>query len=114
MEPACAQRTVLEYVKLDFLGEWEYDRQTCSFRPARQEGELRVLREAAPGLLETQWFVVRRRDFRDGHARSADAVIKPFETNFVSIPERCVRKERGDHTSYSTPRRTRVDDRRRG
>jgi hypothetical protein len=94
-----SERTVLSYVKLDFRGEWEYHFGEFSFRPVEPEAELVVVTEAPTGTLITYWFIVKRRpDPPDGGIMETDNVIVPTVENIVYIPERCVRKETGDHT----------------
>jgi hypothetical protein len=106
MEPNRGERTVLKYVKLDFVGDWEYYGDSFSFRPVGRQQELIVVREGATGMLETYWFVVRRRpDLPDGGINTTDWVIVPREENIVYIPERCVRRECGDHTKCGDQRR---------
>jgi len=93
-------RTVLTYVKLEFVGEWEYHFDTYSFRPVLRTGELLVVTEAPTGELVTHWFVVRRRPAPPGGGVfPTDNVIVPREENIVYIPERCVKREKGDHTT---------------
>src|SRR5205085_6665064 len=55
------ERTVLSYVKLDFLGDWEYTGDDYAFRPVGPEAELLVVTEEPTGSLVTYWFLVRRR-----------------------------------------------------
>lgn len=93
-----AERTVLTYVKLDFQGPWEYYFDTYSFRPVDKRAKLLVVTEAPTGDLVTHWFVVRRRPSPNSGVFTTDHVIVPREENIVYIPERCVRREKGDHT----------------
>jgi hypothetical protein len=94
-----SERTVLNYAKLEFRGEWEYHFGEFSFRPVDPEAELLAVTEAPTGTLITHWFVVRRRpDLPSGGIQTTDNVIVPNGKNIVYIPERCVRKEPGDHT----------------
>jgi hypothetical protein len=88
------ETTVLQYVKLEFRGEWGFDYQNSAYMPADQSGELIVLRESPAGTLETYWFTVPRRD----GAGVELAVIAPPVENIVYIPELCVRRKSGDHT----------------
>ena len=99
MEAAMSGRTVLEYVKLDFIGEWEYYFDEFSFRPVADKGDLIVVREGATGVMETYWFVVPRPpDLPGGGVDTTKNVIVPRQENIVYIPVRCSRRENGDHT----------------
>ena len=92
-------RTVLEYVKLDFIGEWEYYFDEFSFRPVADKGDLIVVREGATGVMETYWFVVPRPPvLPGGGVDTTKNVIVPRQENIVYIPVRCSRRENGDHT----------------
>jgi hypothetical protein len=94
-----SERTVLTYVKLDFVGDWEYHGDTYSFRPVARRAELLVVTEAPAGNLITHWFVVRRRpDPSGGGFIPTDGVVAPAMENIVYIPERCVKREKGDLT----------------
>ena len=105
LEPNRGARTVLTYVKLDFIGDWEYHFDEYSFRPVREKAELLVVTEAPTGTLVTHWFVVRRRpDPGGGGVYTTDNVIVPTGENIVYIPERCVKRAEGDHTTCSEPR----------
>jgi hypothetical protein len=90
------QITVLQYVKLEFRGEWRFDHDDYAYKPLEREGELIVLRESPVGTLETYWFRVQRRNDAAG---VESAVIAPREQNIVYIPELCLRRAAGDHTS---------------
>ena len=46
LKPNRSERTVLTYVKLDFVGDWEYHGDTYSFRPVARRAELLVVTEA--------------------------------------------------------------------
>jgi hypothetical protein len=93
------ERTVLSYVKLDFLGDWEYVGDDFSFRPVGVQADLLVVTEEPTGSLVTYWFVVRRRDSPPGGGPyPTDGVMVPKEENIVYIPERCVKREEGDKT----------------
>jgi hypothetical protein len=93
------ERTVLKYVKLEFRGEWQCIGELFAFRPLAKAEELLVVVEAPVGRLETIWFLVQRRpDLPTGVAAPLDGVLVPREQNIVYIPERCVRREEGDHT----------------
>jgi hypothetical protein len=100
-----AERTVLTYRKLEFGGDWESigsNSDTVSenvFQPVRRQAELLVVTEGATGVLETHWFIVRRRP-TDPHGMRYlnDGVIVPTGENIVCIPERCVKRADGDHT----------------
>jgi hypothetical protein len=48
-----SERTVLTYVKADFVGDWEYHGDTYSFRPVARRAELLVVTEAPTGGLVT-------------------------------------------------------------
>ena len=99
LKPNRSERTVLTYVKLDFVGDWEYHGDTYSFRPVARRAELLVVTEAPTGNLVTHWFVVRRRpDPGGGGLISTDGVIVPAGENIVYIPERCLKREKGDLT----------------
>lgn len=93
------ERTVLTYVKLDFLGDWEYYFNDYSFRPVGRSARLLVVTEAPTGNLVTHYFVVRRRPAPSpSGVQTTDHVIVPRESNIVFIPERCVQRRQGDHT----------------
>jgi hypothetical protein len=96
------ERTVLKYVKLEFRGEWEYHGDEFSFCPVKKAEELLVVVEAPVGSLETIWFLVQRRPDPPGGFLTTDAVLVPKEQNIVYIPERCVRREKGDHTECAS------------
>jgi hypothetical protein len=94
------ERTVLTYVKLDFQSEWEYHFDEYSFRPVKDRAPLLVVTEAPTGSLVTHWFWVRRRpDLPNGGVNTTDNVIVPNGENIVYIPERCVKRAPGDHTT---------------
>lgn len=99
MKPNVSERTVLQYVKLDFQGDWEYSADSFAFRPVGKVADLLVVREGATGILETYWFHVRRRpDPPNGGFFPTDGVVVPREENIVYIPERCAKRENGDLT----------------
>lgn len=99
LKPNSSERTVLTYAKLDFVGDWEYHGDTYSFRPVARRAELLVVTEAPTGNLVTHWFIVRRRpDPGGGGVITTDAVIVPAGENIVYIPERCLKREKGDST----------------
>ncbi|MCW5978182.1 MAG: hypothetical protein KIT09_08895 [Bryobacteraceae bacterium] len=94
------ERTVLTYRKLEFRGEWQYHFGEYSFRPLEPKAELLVVTEGATGVLETHWFTVHRRpDPPGGGVFTTDNVIVPKEENIVFVPERCAKREAGDHTA---------------
>ena len=99
LETNKAERTVLTYVKLEFRDEWDYRYGEYSFRPVADKAELRVVTEAPTGDLITHIFIVRRRpDPGGGGIQTTDHVIVPSGENIVYIPERCVKREKGDLT----------------
>ena len=50
MKPNVSERTVLQYVKLDFQGDWEYSADSFAFRPVGKVADLLVVREGATGI----------------------------------------------------------------
>ncbi len=100
--PGVAERTVLTYVKVDFLGQWEYHGSDYAFRPVNRSAKLLVVTEAPTGQLITHFFVVRRRpDPSPSGTVTTDGVVVPRCENIVYIPEKCVMKKEGDHTKCS-------------
>jgi len=101
--PGVAERTVLTYVKLDFIGEWEYNGSAYGFRPAKDTAELLVVTEAPTGKLITHYFIVHRRPDPSPSSRiPTDGVLVPEQENIVYIPERCAKVLEGDSTSCSS------------
>jgi len=95
-----AGRTVLTYVKVEFVGDWEYYGAEYSYRPVDRTGGLLVVTEMPTGTLVTHWFVVRRRpDLPNGAVNTTDGVIVPREENIVFVPERCAKRVNGDATT---------------
>ena len=94
------ERTILTYVKLDFRGDWEYFFGDYSFRPVGKTAELLVVTEAPTGTLVTHFFRVRRRPAPGpSSVLETDHVIAPNQTNIVYIPERCIKRVKGDATT---------------
>ena len=102
--PGIAERTVLQYVKLDFIGAREYNGSDYGFRPAGKKAEFLVVTEAPTGTLITHYFIVRRRPDPSPSSRiPTDGVIAPERENIVYIPERCVKMVKGDQTECAKP-----------
>jgi hypothetical protein len=96
--------TVLKYVKVVFLGEWEFSGRSVSFIPLlASKGELQVVVEEPVGELITYEFIVPPQPVIDATGRIPDEVVyAPLTENIIFIPTTCFKRIPGDATECIT------------
>lgn len=92
-------RLGVSHVKLDFRGEWESFPGPDEFRPVRRRAQLLVVSEAPMGTLVTHWASCAAGPTHPTPSGRPTGVRVPREENIVYIPERCVKRQQGDHTT---------------
>ena len=89
-----AEHTALEFTYIEFHGDWSRAPwMSVASYTASADGEVIAVAEGATGTKTTYWYKIPQ----------GELVWVSFSENLAYIPQRCLRREEGDHTRCEEP-----------